>query len=433
MTLREELEILRGEPIQVFTGDPQEIPCNETSDSEKLCKNPMVSVWMITYNHEPYIRQAIEGVVMQKTDFEYELVIGEDCSTDRTREICFEYQRKYPDKIRVLWSNQNLYRNPHPAGGNSQRTMAHCRGEFIAFCEGDDYWIDPLKLQKQVDIMRKHPTVGLCFSKYMTFYQRTDFVCSRTNQRLPFGMIPSQKAFLWLLYGMNPHYKREEYIHTANVLLRHSTLNEAFHRYADLFSMALCLGDLQMWLSVSSLSDIYFLEDYTAIYRSGGGGIMSSRMSASRVRRDGMLVTMYFHFKVLGLLPLDIPDFIIDDYLFSTAVYLSLKNASQAEQMQFIESLKGSLIGSEICRRNRSSYVQRCLRRGKISRFADVHYYDVKMSAFHGIHISRSLTAYYLAIAKPEFEELARDFTARAKMTTRVLNFLRKIRCLLTH
>ena len=88
MTLKEELEILRGEPIGVFTGDPMDIPCIETSDAEKLCKRPVVSVHMITYNHEPYIRQAIEGVMMQKTDFEFELIIGEDCSQDKTREIC---------------------------------------------------------------------------------------------------------------------------------------------------------------------------------------------------------------------------------------------------------------------------------------------------------------------------------------------------------
>ena len=155
MTLKEELEILRGEPILVFDGDPMDIPCIETSDAEKLCKHPVVSVHMITYNHEPYIRQAIEGVMMQKTDFEFELVIGEDCSQDKTREICFEYQKKYPDKIRVLWWHENVSK----FGGNGRRVTAHCRGEFIAYCEGDDYWIDPLKLQKQVDYIRETDSV----------------------------------------------------------------------------------------------------------------------------------------------------------------------------------------------------------------------------------------------------------------------------------
>ena len=94
MTVKEEFEMLRGEPIKVFEGDSMNIPCIETSDAEKLCKHPIVSVHMLAYNHEPYIRQAIEGVMMQQTDFEFELVIGEDCSTDKTREICFEYQKR---------------------------------------------------------------------------------------------------------------------------------------------------------------------------------------------------------------------------------------------------------------------------------------------------------------------------------------------------
>ena len=156
VTIKEELEILRGEPIEVFDGDPMDIPCIETSDAEKLCKHPVVSVHMITYNHEPYIRQAIEGVMMQKTDFEFELVIGEDASQDKTREICFEYQKKYPDKIRVLWWHENVTKY----GGNGRRVTARCRGEFIALCEGDDYWIDPLKLQKQVEVMRKHNSLS---------------------------------------------------------------------------------------------------------------------------------------------------------------------------------------------------------------------------------------------------------------------------------
>ena len=114
MTLKEKLEILRGEPIEVFDGDPMDIPCIETSDAEMLCRHPVVSVHMITYNHEPYIRQAIEGVMMHKTDFEFELVIGEDASTDKTREICFEYQKRYPEKIRVLWWHEDVSK----LGGN---------------------------------------------------------------------------------------------------------------------------------------------------------------------------------------------------------------------------------------------------------------------------------------------------------------------------
>ena len=93
---------------QTFKDD--EIPSQEISDPAVLSKNPVVSVKMITYNHEPYIPQAIEGVLMQETNFPIELIIGEDCSTDGTREIIFDYQQKYPDIIRVITSEKNY---PH--------------------------------------------------------------------------------------------------------------------------------------------------------------------------------------------------------------------------------------------------------------------------------------------------------------------------------
>lgn len=136
--------------------ETNEIPCQEISDPAVLSKNPLVSVEMITYNHEPYIAQAIEGVLMQKANFPIELIIGEDCSTDRTREIVLDYQKKYPDIIRVITSGHNIGMIK-----NGFRTTKACCGKYIAFCEGDDYWTDSLKLQKQVDFLEANPDYGL--------------------------------------------------------------------------------------------------------------------------------------------------------------------------------------------------------------------------------------------------------------------------------
>ncbi len=118
----------------------------------------LVSVRVAAYNHEKYIAQCIEGILMQKTDFPFEVVIGEDCSPDRTREIVLAYQKKYPDQIKVVLSEQNL-------GGarNLLRIQQACRGKYHAMCEGDDYWIDPLKLQKQADFLETHPDISYCF------------------------------------------------------------------------------------------------------------------------------------------------------------------------------------------------------------------------------------------------------------------------------
>ena len=118
----------------------------------------LVSVNCVTYNHENYIRDAIESVLMQVTDFEYELLIGEDCSTDNTMQIVEEYAQKHPDKIRVITSDHNV-----GARENSVRLHNASVGKYVAICEGDDYWVDPYKLQKQIDYLEAHPDCTFSF------------------------------------------------------------------------------------------------------------------------------------------------------------------------------------------------------------------------------------------------------------------------------
>jgi glycosyltransferase involved in cell wall biosynthesis len=118
----------------------------------------MVSVCMITYNHELYIRDALDGVVMQKTNFKIELIIGEDCSNDETRKICEDYAAKYPKLIQLLPSDRNLGMSQ-----NGIRTLQSCKGKYIALLDGDDYWTDTLKLQKQVDFLEANEEYGICF------------------------------------------------------------------------------------------------------------------------------------------------------------------------------------------------------------------------------------------------------------------------------
>ena len=117
-----------------------------------------LSVCMITYNHEEFIAKALESVLMQKANFEFEIVIGEDCSTDKTREILLGYKAKYPDKIRLILNNKNI-----GVQRNFCNVFGSCRGEYIALLEGDDYWTDPDKLQKQVMFLESHPDYVACY------------------------------------------------------------------------------------------------------------------------------------------------------------------------------------------------------------------------------------------------------------------------------
>src|SRR3954462_4303570 len=125
-----------------------------------------VSVCMPTYNHERYIAQAVDSVLAQRRNFSLELVIGEDSSTDRTREIVQELARRHPDQIRLRLSEQN-------EGGkaNFLATIAECRGQYVAMLEGDDYWTSANKLQLQVDALDAHPEWAICFHPSACMYE----------------------------------------------------------------------------------------------------------------------------------------------------------------------------------------------------------------------------------------------------------------------
>lgn len=127
---------------------------------------PKVSVKMMTYNHERFIGQALESVLMQQVSFDYEIVIGEDFSTDNTRDIVRGYQKKNPDRIRALLNPENMGRRY-----NARNTYKHCRGDYIAMLDGDDYWTSPQKLQKQIDFFDSHPGTTICFHNANRIYE----------------------------------------------------------------------------------------------------------------------------------------------------------------------------------------------------------------------------------------------------------------------
>ena len=120
----------------------------------------VVSVICNAYNHEPYIAQCLESMVMQNTNFAYEVLVHDDASTDKTADIIREYEQKYPDIIKPIYQTENQYSKGSGMVGKIQ--FSRVKGRYIAFCEGDDYWTDPLKLQKQFDAMEAHPELDIC-------------------------------------------------------------------------------------------------------------------------------------------------------------------------------------------------------------------------------------------------------------------------------
>jgi glycosyltransferase involved in cell wall biosynthesis len=164
-------------------------------------ENPDISVIVLTYNQENYIQQCIEGILNQKTEYTIEIVIGEDASTDQTRLICEELAKKYPSTIRVLLHHsENKVKDSfgNPTGKfNLLYTVSQCRGKYIAICEGDDYWTNEYKIQKQIDFLEQNSDFVAVFTDYDKYYQESGVLKKNVNSSLNSisNKVISNKAF----------------------------------------------------------------------------------------------------------------------------------------------------------------------------------------------------------------------------------------------
>ena len=139
--------------------------------------NPMVSILVQTYQHEHYIKECIKGILAQKTNFTYEILIGEDNSRDKTREICLAISKKHPDKVRLFLhhrENQKKILEEPTANFNAFYNFFSARGKYYAFCEGDDLWADPEKLQRQIDFLILNPEYVLTYHNFVTITSNGD-------------------------------------------------------------------------------------------------------------------------------------------------------------------------------------------------------------------------------------------------------------------
>ncbi len=207
--------------------------------------NIMVSVCMITYNHEQYIDKAIKGVLMQKCNFSVELIIGDDCSNDKTSHICLDYAEKY-DFVRVITSESNIGMIP-----NFIRTISHCTGEYIAFCEGDDYWIDPYKLQKQVDYLDVNSNVSMVVTNYIVH----DELSNRGKRKIT---TPSKIDYETLL-------KKKNIIATLTTCMRSKYVFEYLQEH-EIYARTWPVGDYPLWLYLSLKGDIIAMNFFSSVY-----------------------------------------------------------------------------------------------------------------------------------------------------------------------
>ena len=210
----------------------------------------MVSIRCITYNHEPYIRQCLEGFVMQQTNFRFEAIVHDDASTDCTALIIKEYAEKYPDIIKPIFEAENQW-SKHD--GTLQRIMNEaCQGKYTAMCEGDDFWIDPLKLQKQVNFLEENPNCSL--------------VCNRTKR-----YSESKKRFI----SDNCCYERPQYVSPDDIIVKGglfiSACSVVYRTSVKSNYPSYCInchvGDYPLVIMSVMKGDVFYMNDCMSVYR----------------------------------------------------------------------------------------------------------------------------------------------------------------------
>lgn len=208
---------------------------------------PTVSIFMLTYNQEHFIAQTIESVLMQKANFDYQLVIGEDCSTDKTRSICEEYANQFPDKIKLLPS---LEKNIGLIA-NYMRTIKECDGKYIAICDGDDYWIDEFKLQKQVAFLENNPDYSIVYTALNRLYS------DATIKEYHYHLDKKEVGFDDLVF--------DNFIYSVTCLFKNEQLE---HNQLPLWFFQFPFGDWQTYLwTIKDGGKIHFIDEVTAVYR----------------------------------------------------------------------------------------------------------------------------------------------------------------------
>ena len=240
----------------------------------------LVSIKCLVYNHEPYLRQCLDGFVMQKTSFAFEAIVHDDASTDNSAAIIREYAEKYPDIIKPIYETENQY-SKHD--GSLRRIMDSAispSSKYLAICEGDDYWTDPLKLQKQYDIMEKHPDCTICFNRVQAVYE---------DGITPEFMIPSIKSALCSGYIQLDNLIKEEFdlgrwcFQTSSFFVT-KAISNGYITFKKENLPSFPYGDLPLIMFALTEGMGYFIDETMGCYRRFSGGFCSS-LQANREKK----------------------------------------------------------------------------------------------------------------------------------------------------
>lgn len=240
----------------------------------------IVAIKCAVYNHEPYLRQCLDGFVMQKTNFKFVAIVHDDASTDKSAEIIKEYAEKYPEIIKPIYEIENQYSKRNGSLRKVMESAIFATGcKYIAICEGDDYWVDPFKLQKQVDVLESSEYIGLIYSKVQYFYQSINKFKEEFGQE----------------YNDYSSLLRKNCIPTLTAVLR-TDLYKKYIEEIQPSTKGWKMGDYPMWLWFAQNSKLYFLNEIQGVYRvlDNSASHSTNYLTKLRFTINSAKITYYF-------------------------------------------------------------------------------------------------------------------------------------------
>ncbi len=234
---------------------------------------PLVTIRCLVYNHEPFLRDCLEGFVMQQTDFPFEAIVHDDASTDHSADIIREYAEKYPHIIKPIYEKENLYSKKDGSLGKVMNEAASPSSKYVAYCEGDDYWTDPTKLQKQVDFMEANPEYSMCFHRALLKWEDGSKDDSIYSSPSPYDRDYSGAEIF-----------QHARVHTATLVMKKSILLSEIYKETRLQLEKYPNGDTILFLTCASMGKVRGLADIMSVYRKHAGGISYQWRSSQEAR-----------------------------------------------------------------------------------------------------------------------------------------------------
>jgi len=232
---------------------------------------PLVSIVCLAYNHEKYIEKALDGFIMQKTNFPFEIVIHDDASTDNTTAIIRNYELKYPHLFRPIYQVENQFSKEK--GKVTKTVFLAAQGKYVALCEGDDYWTDPLKLQKQFDLMEAYPEYVMCTHDYLIHYEHKNIPDKKATDIYNYlKSVPNSNADGYT-FTVEDFSKNLDGLHTATNFIRTDIIKMIMPK----ITAQVVSGDYILKLFLLQYGNGLFLPDLMSVLRKNSGGVTQQK------------------------------------------------------------------------------------------------------------------------------------------------------------